>query len=320
VTHLSSRKLHSLSDEADGPPVSSVWWRPHPRAARWLPCEVGSIAEGRLLHLLAGHNRKRLREHHAHHLSRIYPAGSRTLSSNIEPGTYLAALQAGFQMTCLNFQTWDTAMQLNRALFRLNGGCGYLHRDEFAAGDPSPRATLSGGIQGGGFELSLRIISAHHVSKPGEERYSADLWDNFDPQRLLPTAWKSPTVSPATNLYCQVECWQGHGGLSEEPSVSTSAVKPHDGLHPTFEHDVVLHISQPRACVLRLSVLSRVTLGKDELLGSDTIPLVALRTGYRSLRLRSAKGLRLQLSSLLIHSRLSELGELDAPPQLTQEL
>ena len=33
---------------------------------------------------------------------------------------------AGIQMVAFNFQTNDLPMQLNLALFRLNGGCGYV--------------------------------------------------------------------------------------------------------------------------------------------------------------------------------------------------
>ena len=43
---------------------------------------------------------------------------------------------------------------------------------------------------------------------------------------------------------------------------------------------------------------------KDELIGTEMIPVVGLRQGYRSVPLRNAKGLRLQLASVLIRFRL----------------
>ena len=55
--------------------------------------------------------------------SRIYPAGARVNSSNYMPQTYW---NAGCQMVALNYQTPDTAMQLNLAKFEFNGNTGYV--------------------------------------------------------------------------------------------------------------------------------------------------------------------------------------------------
>lgn len=65
------------------------------------------------------HHNKRL-------LSRIYPKGSRTDSSNLPEALTCRMWSAGVQMVALNWQTWDDAMLLNRALFSLNGGVGYV--------------------------------------------------------------------------------------------------------------------------------------------------------------------------------------------------
>jgi hypothetical protein len=110
-------------------PISCTWWRQQPHAARWLPYEVGSVSEAKIMQLIANNDRETLREHHASHLSRIYPSGTRFDSSNIGGATVLACFQAGCQMVCLNYQTFDAGQQFNRAVFRLNGGCGYVpHR------------------------------------------------------------------------------------------------------------------------------------------------------------------------------------------------
>ena len=48
---------------------------------------------------------------------------------------------------------------------------------------------------------------------------------------------------------------------------------------------------------------------KDELLGTETLPVAAMRMGYRSLMLRNAKGLRLQLASVLLRFHLGTTAE-----------
>ena len=55
----------------------------------------------------------------------------------------------------------------------------------------------------------------------------------------------------------------------------------------------------PNSAFFRLSVYSRGLL-KDELIGTETMPVFAMRMGYRSMSLRNAKGLRIQLASVLL--------------------
>eukprot|EP00028_Trichosphaerium_sp_Am-I-7-wt_P013405 CAMPEP_0168512318 /NCGR_PEP_ID=MMETSP0405-20121227/2701_1 /TAXON_ID=498012 /ORGANISM="Trichosphaerium sp, Strain Am-I-7 wt" /LENGTH=542 /DNA_ID=CAMNT_0008530747 /DNA_START=528 /DNA_END=2153 /DNA_ORIENTATION=- len=59
---------------------------------------------------------------------RIYPKGARVDSSNFMPTSFW---MTGCQLVSLNYQTNDLAMQINRALFSLNGGCGYILKPEY---------------------------------------------------------------------------------------------------------------------------------------------------------------------------------------------
>ena len=61
--------------------------------------------------------------HNARVLTRIYPKGLRISSDNLDP---LPHWRCGAQMVALNAQTNDLPLQLNRALFSLDGGCGYV--------------------------------------------------------------------------------------------------------------------------------------------------------------------------------------------------
>jgi len=57
------------------------------------------------------------------HMTRTYPAGSRTDSSNYNP---IPAWSVGSQLVALNLQISDSARRLNDGRFRENGGCGYV--------------------------------------------------------------------------------------------------------------------------------------------------------------------------------------------------
>lgn len=74
---------------------------------------------------------------------------------------------SGCQMVALNYQTGDKPMQLNQAKFRQNGNCGYVLKPEFTFRDdfsPYDRGSL---YDVNPIRISLRIIGARHLSKPG---------------------------------------------------------------------------------------------------------------------------------------------------------
>ncbi|CAI2179517.1 3295_t:CDS:10 [Funneliformis geosporum] len=64
-------------------------------------------------------------QHNSRYLSRIYPAGFRISSSNYEPHFHW---MVGSQMVALNYQTFG--MQINQAMFTVNGRCGYVLKPE----------------------------------------------------------------------------------------------------------------------------------------------------------------------------------------------
>ena len=268
------------------------WWH-KPVARRCLPSEIASLSETRALALIANTHLSALRAYHDVNLTRVYPRGLRVGSTNIPPATTLAVLQAGAQLVCFNYQRHDGGMQLNRGLFRLNGGCGYVLRqpllagraDDQAGGNPSPRivappiafqppvakgslgicdpsvqpaaaaaapasdhsgqrpaspggvpvaasnprqvweAYMARGCLGPGRPscLKVRILCGQHLHKYGEERIAPEIWDQFDPQRLLSAAPKPPSLTAASNVYCVLECWQGHAARWEPGSIPASA-------------------------------------------------------------------------------------------------
>lgn len=60
-------------------------------------------------------------------IMRTYPAGMRIDSSNFNPVIFWAF---GIQSVALNYQTVDTALHINSAMFEQNGGCGYVMKTD----------------------------------------------------------------------------------------------------------------------------------------------------------------------------------------------
>nr|CAG8506247.1 3923_t:CDS:10 [Entrophospora candida] len=115
--------------------------------------------------------------HNTKHLSRIYPAGFRINSSNYEPHHQWIV---GSQLVALNWQTFDLGMQINQAMFAVNGRCGYVLKSDrlrnpdlcLSSDQPKPRT------------LSIEIISAQQLPKP-KEATKGEIIDPFVEVTLL---------------------------------------------------------------------------------------------------------------------------------------
>uniref|UniRef100_A0A8C9U8Y8 Phosphoinositide phospholipase C n=1 Tax=Scleropages formosus TaxID=113540 RepID=A0A8C9U8Y8_SCLFO len=93
-------------------------------------------------------------------LSRIYPKGQRVDSSNYDP---LPLWICGCHMVALNFQTADKFMQVNNALFSLNGGTGYVLQPEMMRSDGfNPKMQQDKKVQ---YTVTIRAIAARHLPK-----------------------------------------------------------------------------------------------------------------------------------------------------------
>jgi len=81
-----------------------------------------SIREDRA-HKLCDEQLYELHGYNTRFFTRIFPKATRMDSSNFSP---IELFGGGIQMVALNYQTHDLGMQLNNAIFRLNGNCGYV--------------------------------------------------------------------------------------------------------------------------------------------------------------------------------------------------
>jgi hypothetical protein len=67
-------------------------------------------------------------EHNKEQMTRVYPRGTRIMSSNFNPLFYW---HAGCQLVSMNYQLLDWKMRFTRAIFNDNRACGYVLKREF---------------------------------------------------------------------------------------------------------------------------------------------------------------------------------------------
>jgi hypothetical protein len=128
---------------------------------------MASFVETQSQHL-ANTNGKNYVKYNNKHLSRIYPKGLRTDSSNYNP---IPHWNVGSQLVALNYQTNSKPMLFNEALFSLNGKCGYVLKAEYLRKGheygKSGRSSVLNAPTNKPKRVRLTIISGQHIPKIG---------------------------------------------------------------------------------------------------------------------------------------------------------
>lgn len=108
-------------------------------------------------------------QHNTWQLSRVYPSGLRTDSSNYNPQELW---NAGCQMVAMNMQTAGLEMDICDGFFHQNGGCGYVLKPDFLRDAQSsfhPEKPISP------FKAQTLLIQVQWKGKPlGRD------WDSWD--------------------------------------------------------------------------------------------------------------------------------------------
>ncbi|XP_015230727.1 PREDICTED: 1-phosphatidylinositol 4,5-bisphosphate phosphodiesterase epsilon-1 isoform X2 [Cyprinodon variegatus] len=235
---------------------------------------ISSVNENAAKRLCRRYSQK-LIQHTECQLLRTYPAATRIDSTNPNP---LPFWLHGIQLVALNYQTDDLPMQLNTALFEANGCCGY-------------------------------------VLKP------AVLWDRSCPlyQQFCPMERDLEKMSPAvfslTLLSGQNVC---PGSSSGSPCVEVDVLgmsvdtyhfrtKPihRNTLNPMWSEHFQFTVHFEEMCFLRFAVVEN---NSSQITAQRTLPLKALKPGYRHVQLRTQHNEPLEVSSLFIYSHRTEEG------------
>ncbi|XP_054887022.1 1-phosphatidylinositol 4,5-bisphosphate phosphodiesterase zeta-1-like isoform X2 [Poeciliopsis prolifica] len=206
-------------------------------------------------------------QHNQRFLSRIYPAGSRTSSSNYNPQEFWSV---GAQLVALNFQYPGLSMDLNNGRFQDNGGCGYVLK---------PAVLMSS-------ERSFDPTTSYRYLKPTQLVLKVISGSN------LPVIKSRNTLDP----FVRVEI---HGIAFDSRSKSTHIVK-NNSLTPHWDTDMNFSITVPELCLIRFCVRDQMTLFKSEFVGQYTMPFTSLKKGYRWVPLLSRQGYSLDPASLFV--------------------
>uniref|UniRef100_A0A7N9AT54 Phosphoinositide phospholipase C n=1 Tax=Mastacembelus armatus TaxID=205130 RepID=A0A7N9AT54_9TELE len=235
---------------------------------------ISSVNENAAKRLCRRYSQK-LIQHTVCQLLRTYPAATRIDSTNPNP---LLFWLHGIQLVALNYQTDDLPMQLNTALFEANGGCGY-------------------------------------VLKP------AVLWDRSCPlyQQFCPMDRDVEKMTPAmyslTVVSGQNVC---PGNSTGSPCIEVDVLgmpidcchfrtKPihRNTLNPMWSEHFQFTVHFEEMCFLRFAVVEN---NSSQITAQRTLPLKALKEGYRHVQLRTQHNEPLEVSSLFIYSRRTEEG------------
>ncbi|KAL7386955.1 hypothetical protein ABVT39_016153 [Epinephelus coioides] len=210
--------------------------------------------------------------HNVEKLSRIYPAGSRTDSSNYDP---VPLWNAGCQIVALNFQTTCKEMDINQGRFLVNGKSGYIlkpayMRDVNTEFDP---ITLTRGEWLKPKALHIMVISAQQLPKVNKK--------------------KSSIVDPLVKV-------QVFGVPADVAKRETIYVE-NNGFNPSWNENFQFDVYVPDLALVRFVVEDYDSTSDNEFVGQYTLPFNSLKMGYRHIPLLSKNGDVLPSAGLFVH-------------------
>ncbi|KAF9909246.1 Phospholipase C [Linnemannia zychae] len=198
------------------------------------------------------------------HLTRVYPAGFRINSTNYDPHHHWAA---GCQVVALNYQSYDRGMQMNSAMFTMNGHCGYVLKPEalrLGAGETCNHDKAPSFIKTYPVDVTLEIISAQQLPRPNE----AQSGDVIDP-------------------VCEVECL-----VPGQSAVKYKTRHVNDnGFNPLWQETFKFRVDyEHHQLVFFRFVVQDEDIKFSDMIASYCISLDCLQEGYRHIQLHDPSG------------------------------
>ncbi|CAH1795331.1 unnamed protein product [Owenia fusiformis] len=234
--------------------------------------EMSSFAESKALKL-STEDGKDFVKHNCTYLSRVFPGGLRTDSSNYNP---VPMWTAGCQIVALNYQTGGVPLQINDAKFMDNGHCGYILQppalrnptsDFDPAGDMPPSWNR---------QLDVTILSGFMLpkSKGSGEGY-------IDP-------------------YVKVEIF----GIPKDNQKEKTRVIQNNGFNPCWAQTLSFNVACPSLAIVRFEVRDYDGKSRDDFIAQFTVPFSCMQEGYRTVNLRDKNGEPLEMATLLVKTTI----------------
>lgn len=214
--------------------------------------------------------------HNMDKLSRIYPAGSRTDSSNYNPAPMW---NVGCQIVALNFQTPSKEMQINQGRFLPNGFCGYVLKPEFQRDlssqfDPN---TLTNGPWLKKKTFHVMVISGQQLPKVNKEKHNS-------------------IVDPLVRV-------EIYGVPADNASKETHYID-NNGFNPMWNERFQFDIHVPELAMVRFVVEDYDSTSQNDLVGQYCLPLTSVQNGYRHVPLHTKRGDVICSAGLFVHLML----------------
>lgn len=266
----------------------------------WKFYEMSSFSEVKAAKLIAREANGFI-SYNRNHLSRIYPRGTRTDSSNMEPSQFWSV---GCQLVALNYQTNDTANRTNRSLFKSNGSSGFILKPLHLRGQR---------MMGGGSDFHRELLG-RCSSVPGSPVHSTGLPPfkssssssnncyRLTIQVISGQFLSRPSPSPTDDIidpYVQVKVY---GVPNEKKKYSTPHVH-NNGLNPVWpanESTFTFDIIDPELAFVELKVKDHANIQSNVKVGYCIIPVNQLKFGYRTVQLEDVTGKSLWPSGLFV--------------------
>ncbi|MCJ8745781.1 hypothetical protein PDJAM_G00134480 [Pangasius djambal] len=234
--------------------------------------EMSSFKESKAKNL-AENSATEFIHHNMDKLSRIYPAGTRTDSSNYNP---VMMWNAGCQIVALNFQTSGKEMDLNQGRFLPNGKCGYILKPDFMRNPdsqfdpnmPTERGRLRKKI------LHVMVISAQQLPKLNKDK----------PKSI---------VDP----FVKVEVY---GVPADRASAQTAYIND-NGFNPMWNKNMHFTINVPDLALVRFVVEDYDAASHNDFIGQYTLPFTSVQNGYRHIPLLTKSDDVIPSAKLFVH-------------------
>ncbi|XP_063075169.1 1-phosphatidylinositol 4,5-bisphosphate phosphodiesterase delta-1b isoform X2 [Engraulis encrasicolus] len=240
--------------------------------------EMSSFKEGKAVKLAEESARPYI-HHNVDKLSRIYPAGLRTDSSNYNP---VPLWNAGCQLVALNFQTSCHEMDVHQGRFLQNGLSGYILkpaylRDGATEFDP---ITMARGPWLQHKKFHIMVISAQQLPKVNQK--------------------KSSIVDPLV----RVEIYGVNSDVAQRETehVDNNGFKPM--WNTTFKFDVFV----PELALVRFVVEDYDSTSGNEFIGQYSLPFTSIQCGYHHVPLLNKNGDLLPSAGLFVHTMITDEG------------
>ncbi|XP_075062181.1 1-phosphatidylinositol 4,5-bisphosphate phosphodiesterase zeta-1 [Mixophyes fleayi] len=203
-------------------------------------------------------------------ITRIYPKGTRTSSSNFYPQEFW---NVGCQMVALNFQTPGIPMDLQDGKFLDNGRCGYVLKPEFLRSETFCFDPYNAGQRSRPMYLSIKVISGF----------------------LLPRS------SLSTNNMADPIVILGVYGVPADECSKQTQVRKNNAFNPQWNQSFTFSVQVPELALVRFCIQDQVTLISNEFLGQYTLPLTSINRGYRHVPLLNKHSQSIVPASLFVH-------------------